>query len=90
MGGLVEGWKGSEDEFAFRGGKVKEEGVNNVAAFTETFPSAPGSVPVFIRLRFHCIMDDSVVCSTCVTKDKISSGRGQILKFSGMSCGTKR
>jgi hypothetical protein len=52
---------------------------------SEPDPPAPGAVAVFVRFRLNRVIDDSVVRSTSSTKDKISSGNGEISKCRGMS-----
>jgi len=89
MGNLVGAKEGSEEEFPFCRGKFRQERVQDPGLFSKTNPPSPGSVPVFIRLRLNRVIDDSVVRSTCSTKDKTSSGRGEISKCWGMSCGAE-
>jgi hypothetical protein len=86
-GNLEGAEEGAEEELAFLLGKLRQERVQDADIVAESDPSAPGAVAVFICFRLNRVIDDLVVCSTCSTKDKISSGNGEILKCWGMSCG---
>jgi hypothetical protein len=87
VGNLVGAEKGTEEEFSLALGKVRQERVQDADVFPESKPASPGTVAVFIRLRLNRVIDDSVIRSACSTKDKISSGSGEIAKRWGMSCG---
>ena len=87
MGDLIRAEERPEEELALRLGKVRQERVQDAGLLAESDPPSPSPVPVLVRFRLDRIIDDSVVRSTSSTKDKISSGSGEISKRRGMSCG---
>jgi hypothetical protein len=48
-------------------------------------PAAPDPVLAFVGGLLARIQDDSAICSARVVKDKISAGRGKMLKSLGIS-----
>jgi hypothetical protein len=52
-------------------------------------PAAPDPVFTFVGGLLARIQDNSAICSARVVKDKISAGRGEMLKAFGISCGRK-
>jgi hypothetical protein len=71
--GLIDAEESTYEELALLVGKTSEERVHDVGFLAESEPSTPGAISVFVRLRLDRVMDDSVVCKTSSTKDKISS-----------------
>ena len=87
MGNLVCAEEGAKEEFSLLLGKLRQERVQDPGVLSEPKAASPGMVAVLIRFRLDRIIDDSVIRSACSTKDKISSGNGEISKCRGMSCG---
>ena len=80
MGNLVGAEEGAEEEFSLLRGKIRQERVQDPRVLAEAKPASPGTIAVFIRFRLDRIIDDSVIRSACSTKDKISSGSGEMAK----------
>jgi hypothetical protein len=81
----VELEEGSQEEFFFLWWQVSEEGVIvKTTAGAEVFPSAPDAVGGLMSRFLFGVKDDSTVCSTCKTHDKISLGSGEMLKLGGI------
>jgi hypothetical protein len=70
-------------------GYSREERVQDTAPPEELDPPPPGSLGLGVRSLLLRVQDSSMVASTCETKKKASSGSGEILKDSGMTCDMK-
>jgi hypothetical protein len=71
-GATVKLEEGAEEEFFFSWGNVKEERVIvEATAEAEVLPSAPDTISGLVAGFLLCIKDNSTVCSTCMTQDKI-------------------
>jgi hypothetical protein len=84
-GATVKLEEGSEDEFFFSWGNVKEERVIvEATAEAEVLPPAPDAIGGLVAGFLLRVKDNSTVCNTCMTQDKISLGSGEMSKLGGI------